>query len=90
MARTPAPRRRTASNAVQTITVTIRPVWGETKTLSIPVDSTVEDLLNQNGYNASTEVRLISGRSSTVLSNDAILEEGDVIQVVSNKKVANG
>lgn len=86
----PVARRRVAEATPDTITISLRAVWGEQKSLVVPVDSTVEELLAQQGLSATTEVRLISGRTVTNLSNDSILEDGDILQVISQKKVTNG
>lgn len=89
-ASTPPVARRRAAETVNTITVTVRPVWGEQRTMAVPQDSTVEALLSQCGYPATTEVRLISQGETSILTTDSVLEDGDVLQVVSQKKVVNG
>lgn len=86
---TPVATRRSARTEVQTISVTLRPLFGTEETLSVPADTTVGDLLTNRGMNPSSEVRLIEGSGSQILNTDSILEDGDVIQILSGKKITN-
>ncbi len=86
MAKTPTRRTRTQN----TITVTVKPTFGRVEQFVLAEDATVADLLEAGGFSANAEVRLIDGEHRDTLETDTILEEGDTVQIVSNKKVANG
>lgn len=82
-----ATRRTRAEN---TITVTVKPTFGKVEQYVLAQDATVADLLSEGGFNANAEVRLIDGEHRDAIESDTILEDGDTVQIVSNKKVANG
>ena len=74
-----ATRRR---RSVDTIKVTVAPTFGEVKQVSVPVDSTVEDVLQAAGYGSDVEVR-INGEGS--VDNETIVEDGDELSIVSSR-----
>lgn len=79
--------RRTRRNEVETIKVTIAPLFGEVKTISVEKDATVEDALSAGGFSAGVEVRLNGG---STIESDTILEDGDELAIVSRGKVEGG
>lgn len=89
-----APTRRSANAAASptnTISITLRPLFGDVKTVVVPRDCTVETLLAQSGFSASAEVRAIGANGNVEqLTPDAILEDGDTVSIVSAKKITNG
>lgn len=85
MARTPEP-----TAATETITINVRPLFGEVRTLTVPKDATVAELLSGGGYSDNAEVRQITEEGTTTLVPGTVLEDGDTVQIVSAKKITNG
>lgn len=88
MATTPRRNRRTATE--NTISITVRPLFAEERVITVPENATVEQLLTAGGYSENSEVRVMDGGHSEVLTPESILEDGDVLQIVSDKKITNG
>ncbi len=84
----PVARRRSATT--ETIDITVRPLYGESRVITVPANTPVSTLLEEGGYPSTAEVRLIADGTASVLTADSILENGDVIQLVSGKKITNG
>ena len=70
------------SRVEDSIKITISPLFGESKTLNVPKDSTVGDILDAEGYGDEVEVRLAGDGA---VDTDTILEDGDEITVVSKE-----
>ena len=81
-------RRRAGTGASDSvIKVEIGPLFGEPRTVTVPKDSTVKDVLTGAGYGENVEVR-IDGEGT--VEKDAIVEDGDILTVVSSGKVEAG
>lgn len=70
-----------------TIKVTISPLFGEVKQISLPEDSTVAEALEAAGMATSLEVRI---NGAGTVSTDTVVEDGDELIVMSDKKVEAG
>ena len=79
-----AARRR---KTIESIKVTLAPTFGEVKQISVPAESTVEDVLSAGGYSSDVEVRL---NGEGTVDNDSIVEDGDELTIVSRGKVEAG
>ena len=81
-----------AEGANSTIKVKIAPLMGEVREFILAAGVTVGEALDNAGYASNSEVRVTEadGNSQTIADNASILEDGDVITVVSQKKIEAG
>ena len=74
------------------ISVRIAPLMVEVRSFNLEEDTTIGDALSAAGFNEDPEVRITTagGENQTIADNDAALEDGDLITVISAGKVEAG
>lgn len=84
--------RRAERSEPNTIKVKIAPLFGEVKEFVLETDSTVEELLEVSENKSDSEVRVTTadGENQGVIDNDYVLEDGDIVTVISEGKVEAG
>ena len=75
-----------------TISVRVAPLMGQVQEFILAEGATVGQALEAAGFNSDSEVRVTTagGENQTIASNNAILDNGDLITVVASGKVEAG